>query len=285
MPAPCIMGAMKLFRPMVLASAFLLAAAGAGAQDKTAPLVPPTFPGVSSVLWIAAHPDDEVLAAPLLSRLCLDEKLRCYFLVFTRGEKGDCFLPGGCRDLGAIRAAEMARAAQLFHAGLTLWSLPDSGAAPDGSAGSWDAAAGSHAALLASLQGVITRTRADLVLTFDPRHGTSCHPDHRAVGGLVREATAAMSKPPVTYLLESRLVEQGSPVTIHFLPAASAAAGVFAFDGNPAWKMTNADVQAHASQFDARLRRAVSRVPTAERAVFLGPADLLLAADGVWDCH
>jgi LmbE family N-acetylglucosaminyl deacetylase len=276
---------MKLFRRLILASALLLAA-GARAQDKAAPGVPRMFPGVSSVLWIAAHPDDEVLAAPLLSRLCLDEGLRCSFLVFTRGEKGDCFLPGGCRpDLGAVRAAEMARAAQLFHAGLTLWSLPDSGAAPDGSAGSWDAAAGSHAALLASLRGVITRTGADLVLTFDPRHGTSCHPDHRAVGGLVHEAISTMQRPPIAYLLETRLVEQGSPVTIHFLPAASAATGVFAFDGNPAWRMTNADVQTHASQFDARLRRAVSRVPPAERAVFLGPADLLLAAGDVWDCR
>jgi len=277
---------MKLSRLTILSAALLLAVAGARAQDKAAPGVPRTFPGVSSVLWIAAHPDDEVLAAPLLSRLCLDEGLRCSFLVFTRGEKGDCFLPGGCRpDLGTIRAAEMARAAQLFHAGLTLWSLPDSGAAPDGSAGSWDAAAGSHAALLSSLQGVIARTRADLVLTFDPRHGSTCHPDHRAVGILVREAIAAMQKPPAVYLLETRLVEQGSPVTIHFLPAALAAAGVFAFDGNPGWKMTEADVRAHASQFDAPLRRAVSRVPAAERAVFLGPADLLLAAGDVWDCR
>ncbi|MFL6262903.1 MAG: PIG-L family deacetylase [Thermoanaerobaculia bacterium] len=278
---------MKSFRRMLRASILLLAAAGAGAQDKAAPGVPRTFPGVSSVLWIAAHPDDEVLAAPLLGRLCLDEGLRCSFLVFTRGEKGDCLLPGGCRpDLGTVRAAEMARAAQLFHAGLTLWSLPDSGAAPDGSAGAWDAAAGSHAALLASLRSVITQTRADLVLTLDPRHGSTCHPDHRAVGGLVREAISTMQKPPgATYLLETRLVEQGSPVMIHFLPAASAGAGVFAFDGNPGWKMTNADVQSHTSQFDARLRRAVSRVPPAERAVYLGPADLLLASDDVWDCR
>jgi LmbE family N-acetylglucosaminyl deacetylase len=277
---------MKLFRRPLLAAVLLLATAGARAQEKTAPGVPPTFPGVSSVLWIAAHPDDEVLAAPLLSRLCLEEGLRCSFLVFTRGEKGDCFLPGGCRpDLGTVRAAEMARAAQLFHAGLTLWSLPDSGAAPDGSAGSWDAAAGSHAALLASVRGVITQTHADLVLTFDPRHGTSCHPDHRAVGGLVREAIAAMQKPPAVYLLETRLIEQGSPVTIHFAPAALAAAGVFAFDGNPEWKTMDADVRAHPSQFDARLRRAVSRIPSAERAVFLGPADLLLAASDVWDCR
>ena len=156
---------------------------------------------------------------------------------------------------------------------------------PDGSAGSWDAAAGSHDALLASLRSAINQAHADLVLTFDPRHGSTCHPDHRAVGGLVREAISTMRKPPgATYLLETRLVAGESPVTIDFLPAASARAGVFAFDGNGDWKTMNADIQIHASQFDASLRRAVSRMPAAERAVFLGPAGLLLASDGVWDC-
>ncbi len=271
--------------PFLLA-VFLVTAAPGSTQEKVGSALPSTFPGVSSVLWIAAHPDDEVLAAPLLSRLCVGEKLRCSFLVLTHGENGDCGLPGGCRpDLGAVRAAEMARSAQLFHAGLTLWSLPDGGAAPDGSAGTWDAAAGSHAALLAALLGVVTQTRADLVLTFDPRHGTTCHPDHRAVGGLVLEMLSRMKSPPPAFLLETRLVEQGSPVAIRYLPAALAAQGVFAFDGNPEWEATNADVRIHASQFDAPLRRAVSRIPTSQRAVFLGPAALLLAADGVWDCR
>ncbi|HET9211210.1 MAG TPA: hypothetical protein VFR03_12465, partial [Thermoanaerobaculia bacterium] len=107
-----------------------------------------------------------------------------------------------------------------------------------------------------------------------------------AVGGLVREAISTMRKPPgATYLLETRRVAGESPVTIDFLPAASARAGAFAFDGNSEWKTMSSDIQIHASQFDAHLRRAVSRIPSAERAVFLGPADLLLAADGVWDCR
>jgi LmbE family N-acetylglucosaminyl deacetylase len=276
----------RLYLLLILAALAFLTAVEARGQDKAAaPRVPSTFPGVSSVLWVAAHPDDETMPAPLLSRLCLDEGLRCTFLVFTRGEKGVCDLPGGCRpDLGTVRAAEMARAAPLFHARLIQWRYPDGGAAANGSAGSWDTTAGSHAALLSSLQGVITRTGANLVLTFDPRHGTTCHPDHRAVGGLVLEALAAMNRPPLAYLLETRLVTDSSPVALHFLPAALATAGVFTFDGNSTWKTLEADIQIHASQFDTSIRRAVSRVPTAERAVYLGPPELLLAANDVTTC-
>ncbi|HEX9942939.1 MAG TPA: PIG-L family deacetylase [Thermoanaerobaculia bacterium] len=274
-------------------SALFLLGTEAGGRERPAPRVPPTFPGVASVLWIGAHPDDEVLAAPLLARLCLDERLRCSFLVLTRGEQGPCFLPGGCRpDLAAVRSAEMARAARLFNAQLTLWDLPDGGAAPDGSAGAWAAAAGTHEALLASLREFIAGTGPDLVLTFDARHGSTCHPDHRAVGNLVVEALAGAERRPLLYLLETRLVIGDSPVTLRFPPAASAAAGVFSFDGNskllstrrPAWQVMVQDLLTHASQFDAPLRRAIQEVPAVDRAVFLGPADLLLLAKDVWSC-
>lgn len=284
---------MGSFCSAILTSALLFAASGVQGQDKAAPRVPPTFPGASSVLWVGAHPDDEVLAAPLLARLCLDEGLRCSFLVLTRGEKGPCLLPGGCRpDLAAVRSAEMANAARLFGANLILWSLPDAGSGQDGSAGAWDAASGSHEALLISLRRVLSRTRPDVVLTFDPRHGSTCHPDHRAAGSLVLEALAGVEKRPAVYLLETRLVLTDSPVTVRLQPAALVTDGVFAFDGNtplastarPAWEITSQDVLIHASQFDAPLRRAIRRVPAAQRAVFLGPADLLLSAKDVWTC-
>ncbi|HKV08026.1 MAG TPA: PIG-L family deacetylase [Thermoanaerobaculia bacterium] len=284
---------MRSFGCAILLGTLVFAAAVAQGQDKAAPRVPPTFPGASSVLWVGAHPDDEVLAAPLLARLCLDEGLRCSFLVLTRGEKGPCLLPGGCRpDLAAVRSAEMAGAARLFGADLILWSLPDAGSGQDGSAGTWDAASGSHAALVASVRKVLSRTRPDVVLTFDPRHGSTCHLDHRAAGSLVLEAVSRVEKRPAVYLLETRLVLTSAPVTVRFQPAALARDGVFAFDGNaplastarPAWEMTNRDVLIHASQFDAPLRRAIRRVPSAQRAVFLGPADLLLSAADVWTC-
>jgi LmbE family N-acetylglucosaminyl deacetylase len=276
-------------RRFVACLALLLAPAAAWAG----PRVPPLFPGVHSVLWIGAHPDDEIYISPLLGRLCLEEHLKCSLLVFTRGERGHCLLPGGCRpDLAAVRSAEMTRAARLLGAQLTLWSLPDGGGAADGSTPAWDAAAGGHEALLATLAAQVSATRADLVITFDPRHGSTCHPDHRAAGALAVEALARIEKRPLLYLLETRREEHDPPLTVLFPTAASARAGAFAFDANtilsatgqPAWQMLIQDVQTHSSQFDARMRQAVRAVPPQGRAVFLGPAELLLQATDVWSC-
>jgi len=237
------------------------------------------LPGTTSVLWVAAHPDDEVLAAPLLSRLCLDEGLHCSFLVLTRGEHGDCLLPGGCRpDLATVRTAEMTRAAKLYHAQLTLWNLADGAGEADGSAPAWDAAAGGHAALVSSLASFIASSGADLVLTFDPRHGATCHADHRAAGNLVVESLAQVPRSPALYFLETRVDVNPSPFTIRFSPAAPAAAGVFAFDATSTWQTVLQDAQAHPSQFDARWLRALRSTPPSQQAVYLGHAALLLAS-------
>jgi LmbE family N-acetylglucosaminyl deacetylase len=267
---------------------FAIAAAAA-----PAPVAPPLFPGIKSVLWIGAHPDDEVFISPLLGHLCLDEHLKCSLLVATRGEAGHCLLPDGCRpDLATVRSAEMAKAAKLLKARLTLWDLADGGAAADGSAGAWDAASGGHEALLAVLAAHIAATQADLVITFDPRHGSTCHSDHRAIGRLVVEAVARVASRPLLYFVENRLEERASPFTVALPAAAPAKAGAFAFDANlllssthqAAWQILLQDLEAHPSQFDARLRRAVRAIGPRGRAVFLGPAQLLLSSSAVADC-
>jgi len=271
--------------------AALLCAAAAGAA--TAPAAPALFPGVKSVLWIGAHPDDEVFLSPLLGHLCLDEHLKCSLLVATRGEAGHCLLPDGCRpDLATVRSAEMAKAAKLLKARLTLWDLEDGGAAADGSAGAWDTASGGHEALLTNLAAHIAAAQADLVLTFDPRHGSTCHPDHRAIGRLVVEAVARAASRPMLYFVETRLEQRESPFTVTFPAAATAKASAFAFDANlplasthqAAWQILLQDLEAHPSQFDARLRRAVRAIGPRGRAVFLGPAELLLRSSAVANC-
>lgn len=270
-------------RPCLLLAALLLAASSVAPAQ-----VPPLLPGTTSVLWVGAHPDDEVLAAPLLARLCIEERLKCSFLVMTRGERGRCLLPGGCgADLGDVREAELAKAAKLYKAQVFQWLLPDGGADPDGTAPAWDAAAHGHQVLLDSVRRIVALSKADLVLTFDPRHGSTCHPDHRAAAKLVLDALAeAPGRPPV-YLLETRLVLRDAPLKIGLEPAAPAAAGAFAFDAatflpgskQTAWQVFLQNAQAHASQFDARWMRALRKVPTAQRAVWLGKAEPLLAAD------
>lgn len=271
-----------------IAVAGTLKAAGPG------PSAPPLLPGAHSILWVGAHPDDEVLAAPVLARWCLDERLRCSFLVFTSGEGGKCLLPGGCLpNVGAVRRAEMRNAARYYGARLIHWRLPDGGALFDGSAPAWDAARGGHRALIAAIGREIDAAGADVVLTLDPFHGSTCHADHRAVGSLVSEAIHAATSHPALFFLETRWEVKTSPVVLSSRPAAPIAAGAFAFDANllrgtppqPAWLAMVNNASRHPSQFDQEWLRALSRVPTNRRAVFLAPADLLLSSPDVLTCR
>ncbi len=244
------------------------------------------LPSPASVMWIAAHPDDEALAAPLLARWCGDGHARCSFLVATRGEAGPCLLPGGCLpDLATVRSAEAGAASRLFGADVILLSLPDGGGvsrppwAP-GTAGSPD--------LAATIAAFIRAEAPELVLTFDPRHGTTCHPDHRAIGELALSAVALLDTPPHVFLLETRVEIDTESVAFRFAPAAE---GTIRFDANtpvtstgrPAWGAIEADMERHPSQFDAAWRAAVSHVPEADRSVFLARAADVLARP-VWTC-
>lgn len=271
-----------------IAVAGTLQAAGPG------PSTPPLLPGAHSILWVGAHPDDEVLVAPLLARWCLDEQLRCTFLVFTSGEKGKCLLPGGCLpNLATVRRAEMRNVARFYGARLVHWTLPDGAGQADGSAPAWDTARGGHRALIAAIGREIDAAGADVVLTLDPFHGSTCHVDHRAVGSLVSEAIQAASSHPTLYFLETRWEVKTSPLVLSSRPAAPLTAGAFAFDANltrgtpprPAWMALVDDASRHPSQFDQEWLRALSRVPAARRAIYLAPADLLLSSPDVLTCR
>lgn len=251
------------------------------------PFSPPLFPGVGSVLWVAAHPDDEVLVAPALAKLCRLERLACHFLVLTRGEAGACLRPEGCLpDLATVRGLEMQQAAALFGAELTLWTLPDGG----GLAG-WDAASGGHGALVTRLEGLLRNLAPDLILTFDPRHGATCHGDHRAAGELLLEARVRLEPMPATFLLETRVEVTAAPPLIRYSPAADARAGAFGYPATPdiagvsgTWSFSIAAARLHRSQFSAATLRALSRRPGIERVVYLAPAEPVLADDGVATC-
>lgn len=269
---------------ILFAAATLVASSALPAQRG----VPPTFPGARSVLWVGAHPDDEVIAAPLLARLCVEEGLACAFLVFTRGEAGQCRLANGCHpDLASVRSAEMLHSARLFGAQLTQWSLPDGG----GSTG-WAAASGGLEALLSQTASVVQALNPDIVLTFDPRHGSTCHPDHRAAGDLVLQAVTQLPRRPTVYLLETVVSGSTVPFTISLAPGATLVQGAFGFDANQtlpsvrqtAWQFTTLAAQAHPSQFVPSAVRGLSRLPARQRVVFAAPAALALTAPSALSC-
>ncbi|HYS53163.1 MAG TPA: PIG-L family deacetylase [Thermoanaerobaculia bacterium] len=217
-------------------------------------------PPPQRILWIGAHPDDEALAAPLLGRACVDGGADCSLLVMTRGERGDCFLPGGCGDLGTLRAAEMARAASLFRAQLIQWSYSDALTDVDSV---WSREAGGHQELVDRIRSVITATSPTVIYTFDPNHGSTCHAAHRALGALVLEAAGSKR----VELLET---------IVDFLPDAfgfhAATPEAAAIDATLTWHYLVDDVATHASQFTSGQIESLRREPDEQRRVWLATA-------------
>lgn len=259
---------------------------------------PPSDPLVDSlagrrILWVGAHPDDESTIAPLLGEVCVDQSAICSFLVLTRGERGGCVKPGGCLpDLVTVRTAELAAAAQIYGATVLHGSLPD-GSAPDpaGVLAAWTTAAGDQAALLRAVTDAITSARPEVVLMFDPRHGSTCHPDHRAAGALVRAALDTLgAAAPTAYFVEGKLA--GTEATAYgYAAAAPDDARVLHYDANrvtagaagATWRYLLRNLTAHTSQFTASQLAAFTATPPTLRNVFLLPSSGLAGADPRYD--
>jgi LmbE family N-acetylglucosaminyl deacetylase len=230
-------------------------------------------------MWIAAHPDDEALVAPLFARWCRDQHARCTFLVVTRGDAGTCLRVGGCLpDITTVRSSEAGAASQYFGADLLLLSLKDGGGnAPP----PWDIHEGGSLRIISTIAEFIQAVAPQIVVTFDPRHGSTCHPDHRAVASIALEAVKLLPSAPTVYLLETRLFVDPEPFALHFRSAAS---DTLRFDANvilgttqaPAWNAIVDDMEYHASQFDDRWITAARNVPASDRAVFIAPASSIL---------
>ena len=77
---------------------------------------------------------------------------------------------GNAAGLGEVRAGEMTRSAALLNLRLTQWTysdvLSDAGAV-------WAAEAGDRATLVRRIADVIAAEHPDMILTLDPRHGTT----------------------------------------------------------------------------------------------------------------
>jgi LmbE family N-acetylglucosaminyl deacetylase len=229
-------------------------------------------------MWIGAHPDDEVLVAPLLAVWCGDGRAHCSLLTATRGEAGACLLAGGCLpNLATVRSGEAGASSQYFNANAILLTLPDGGGAEPPA---WSLSAGEFA--VGTIAGFIRAESPDLVLTFDQRHGTTCHPDHRAIAAVVLEAVKGMPTPPAVYLLETWLEVDAAPLALHF---SSATAAAIRYDANaplvstggPAWNAVAAEMGHHPSQFDGAWFAALANVPATDRAVYIAPASVILA--------
>jgi len=242
------------------------------------------------VVVVTAHPDDEVLLAPLLGEVCVELGGRCTLVVATRGERGVCLVPGGCHpDVATVRAQEMRRAADLFGAALVPWDLGDGTAtSAPGVRAAWAAAAGGEQALLdrivdeilAAQDAVAVTDGVDgtgTVLTFDPRHGSTGHADHRALGQLVLDAVDRLppDRRPVLYRLETR-ARFGEDDTVTLRPD-EIAAPLVTFDatrpmarrGASAWQYLLDDARIHRSQLSPALVAHLEAISPLRQRVWL----------------
>lgn len=130
------------------------------------------------IVAIFAHPDDERVVGPLLSRLAREGR-ETHLVIATDGAKGVtdfARIPAGA-ELAAARTKEASCAAKrLGVRQLHLIGLPDGGLASFDVLGK----------LRSSLAAIIDSLRPAAIITFGPEGGTG-HPDHRLVGDVVTQ--------------------------------------------------------------------------------------------------
>jgi len=130
------------------------------------------------VVAVFAHPDDERVIGPLLSRLAREGR-ETHLVIATDGAKGVtdfAHIPAGAQ-LAAARVKEANCAAtRLGVRQLHLVGLPDGGLASFDVLGK----------LRRSLAAIIDSLNPAAIITFGPEGGTG-HPDHRLVGDVVTQ--------------------------------------------------------------------------------------------------
>jgi len=130
------------------------------------------------VLAVFAHPDDERVIGPLLSRLAREGR-ETHLVIATDGAKGVrdfAKIPAGA-DLAAARVKEANCAAnRLGVRKLHLLGLPDGGLASFDELGK----------LRSGLAAIIDSLNPAAIITFGPEGGTG-HPDHRLVGDVATQ--------------------------------------------------------------------------------------------------
>ena len=130
------------------------------------------------ILAVFAHPDDERVIGPLLSKLAREGR-ETQLVIATDGSQGTrdfAHIPAG-PELAAARTREATCAAsKLGVHKLHLLGLPDGGLA------SFDVLG----RLRTALASIIDSVRPAAIITFGPEGGTG-HPDHRLVGDVTTQ--------------------------------------------------------------------------------------------------
>jgi LmbE family N-acetylglucosaminyl deacetylase len=146
---------------------------------------------LGSVLYVAAHPDDENTAA--LAYFSKGRKYRTAYLSFTRGDGGQNLIgPEKGAEIGIIRTQELMAARRIDGAEQFFTRAIDFGysKSPEETYEFWE-----KEEILADLTWVIRKFRPDVVITRFATDGSSGHGHHTASGWLIKEAFHAAADP------------------------------------------------------------------------------------------
>ena len=150
----------------------------AAALTAATPLMALSQSSAPPVLAVFAHPDDERVIGPLLSKLAREGR-ETHLVIATDGSKGTrdyAHIPAG-PQLAAARTKEATCAAnRLGVRKLHLLGLPDGGLASFEVLGE----------LRNALAAIIDSVKPAVIITFGPEGGTG-HPDHRLVGNVTSQ--------------------------------------------------------------------------------------------------
>ncbi|HZZ19131.1 MAG TPA: PIG-L family deacetylase [Opitutaceae bacterium] len=182
-------GGMRLCA-LVLAAAGI--AAGAGGQTSQAAGPAPAvilaqlgdFREMGSVLYVAAHPDDE--NTQLITYLALGRSYRTGYMSLTRGDGGQNLLGPEFGDLlGVIRTQELLAARGLDGGRQFFSRARDFGYSKDyrQTLTKWD-----HQGVLSDIVRVIRTFRPDIIVTRFPPEPSATHGHHTASSALALEA-------------------------------------------------------------------------------------------------
>ena len=146
---------------------------------------------LGSVLYIAAHPDDE--NTRLLAYLANEKLYRTAYLSLTRGDGGQNLIGDDQGiDLGLIRTQELLSARRIDGAEQYFSRAFDFGfcKTPEEALKTWD-----HEKILSDVVWVIRKFKPDVIITRFPEDSRAGHGHHAASGILAREAFDAAADP------------------------------------------------------------------------------------------
>ena len=146
---------------------------------------------LGSVLYIAAHPDDE--NTRLLAYLANEKLYRTAYLSLTRGDGGQNLIGDDQGiDLGLIRTQELLSARRIDGAEQYFSRAFDFGfcKTPEEALKTWD-----HEKILSDVVWVIRKFKPDVIITRFPEDSRAGHGHHAASAILAREAFDAAADP------------------------------------------------------------------------------------------